>query len=132
MSRPYFDSTLVLVSQYDPDTGDTKLAPLATGPIDPGDIIKWIAVWIFQNPSEGYAAAASGRSGYEEDIQNTWRLDTFLVKGSDPFLPAKPALATALALIWRGGAEQRREFYWWSDPVMIAEEGSSSAPPPRP
>jgi hypothetical protein len=121
MARPWFDRRLVLVSQYDPDTGDSNPSPLAKGPIDPGDIIKWVAVWITQ-ASEGRGAAASGRSGYDQDIMNQWEVKTFLVKGSDEFVTDKPALAMALALIWRGGDEKRREFYWWVDPVTLVEE----------
>jgi hypothetical protein len=122
MSRPWFDSRLVLVSQYDPDTGDTNPSPLAKGPIDPGDIIKWIAVWIFQDWCEGRGAAATGRSEYDEDFQNEWKVETFLVKGSDHFDTDEPALAMALALIWRAGDENRREFYWWVHPVILDKE----------
>jgi hypothetical protein len=123
MVRPAFDSPLALVEQYDPDTGDTNPSPLAKGPIAPGDVFKWIAVWVFQNSDEGRGAAAAGRSGYDQDIQDEWAVETFLVRGADPFLAGQPALAMALALIWRGGDEKRREFYWWQEPVEITEEG---------
>jgi hypothetical protein len=127
MGRPKFDSPLVLVEQYDPDTGDTGVSPVATGPIDSGpivsgDVIRWMAVWIFQSPKEGTAAAASGRSAYEESIKTKWELDTFLVKGSDDFSTDKPAVAMALAQIWPGGDVKRREFYWWLEPVMLVKE----------
>jgi hypothetical protein len=122
MARPAFDSPLILKKHYDPDTGDERWSPVATGPIDPGDVIKWIAVWIFQSREKGPAAAATGRSGYDEDIQDQWEVETFLVSGSDDFDTDKPALAMALALIWRGGDEKRREFYWWVDPVMLEKE----------
>jgi hypothetical protein len=119
MARPNFHSPLVLVKQYDPDTGDTKLSPLAKGPIAPGDVFKWVAVWIFQNPGEGPGAAAVGASGYNQTIQDEWEVGTFLVKGSDDFSPGEPTLAMALALIWRGGTEDRKEFYWWTEPVVV-------------
>jgi hypothetical protein len=128
MVRPNFDSPLVLVDQYDPDTGDTKPAPLAKGPIAPGDLFKWVAVWIFQNPGDGPGAAAAGHSGYNNTMQGNWQVDTFLVKGSDEFSTGEPALAMALALIWRGGDEQEREFYWWTEPVALEQ----SPPPPAP
>ena len=117
MARPNFDSPLFLVDLYDPDTGDTRPSPLARGPIDTGDVIKWVAVWVDQN-----RAAAAGKSGYDQDIQNDWAVDTFLVKGSDDFSTEEPALAMALALIWRGGNEEQREFYWWMEAVKIAEQ----------
>ena len=117
MARPNFDSPLFLVDQYDPDTGDTRPSPLAKGPIDPGDVIKWMAVWVYQDQ-----AAAAGKSGYDQDIQNDWAVDTFLVKGSDDFSTEECALAMALALIWRGGNEEQREFYWWMEAVKIAEQ----------
>ena len=56
------------------------------GPIDPDDVIKWVAVWVYQD-----RAAAAGKSGYDQDIQNNWAVDTFLVKGSDDFSTGKPA-----------------------------------------
>jgi hypothetical protein len=123
MPKPNFHSPLVLVEQYDPDTGDTKAAPLAKGPIAPGDVFKWVAVWIYQNPGEGPGAAAAGKSGYDKDILDNWEVDTFQVKGSDDFTPGEPATAMALALIWRGGEEERREFYWWAEPVLISDDG---------
>ena len=119
MARPNFDSPLFLVDQYDPDTGDTRPSPLARGPIAPGDVIKWVAVWVLQSPGEGRGAAAAGKSGYNQDIQDDWAVDTFLVKGSDDFSTEEPALAMALALIWRGGVEDRRESYWWTEPVIV-------------
>jgi hypothetical protein len=121
MVRPNFDSPLDLVDQYDPETGDTNPSPLAKGPIASGDVFKWVQVWVYQNPGEGPGAAATGRSGYEPtDIRNNWQVDTFLVKGSDQFSPGKPAMAMALALIWRGGKEEQREFYWWTEPIVIS------------
>lgn len=120
MARPNFDSPLFLVDQYDPDTGDTRPSPLAKGPIAPGDVIKWVAVWLSHNPG----AAAAGVSKYNQSMETEWVVDTFLVKDSDDFSPGEPALAMALALIWRGGIEDQREFYWWTEPVIIE---SSSA-----
>jgi hypothetical protein len=116
MGRPWFDGRLMLVPQYDPDTGDTNPSPLAKGEIDPGDIIKWLAVWVHQVKR---SAAAAGRSEYGQEFQNRWEVKTFLVKGSDDFDTDEPALAQALALIWRGGDENRREFYWWIHPVIL-------------
>jgi hypothetical protein len=124
MPKPNFDSPLVLVEQYDPDTGDTKPAPLAKGPIAPGDVFKWVAVWIYQSPGEGPGAAAAGRSGYDQDIVDNWKVDTFQVKGSDDFSAGEPATAMALALIWREGKQEQREFYWWTEPVLISDGGS--------
>jgi hypothetical protein len=119
MVRPNFDSPLVLVDQYDPGTGDTNPSPLAKGPIAPGDVFRWVEVWVFQNPGEGPGAAATGKSEYELTIRDNWQVDTVLVKGSDHFSAGEPALAMALALIWRGGKEEQREFYWWSEPVVV-------------
>jgi hypothetical protein len=122
MARPAFDTTLVLAPRFDPDTGDTRISPRARGPVDPGDVIRWIAVWIFQIPDQGPGAAASGRSDYEQNFTDPWQLDTYLAKGSDDFSTDEPALAMALALIWRGGDESGREFYWWVDAVLFVEE----------
>jgi hypothetical protein len=122
MGRPAFDTTLVLAPRYDPNTGDTRVSPLARGPVDPGDVIRWIAVWIFWIPDVGPGAAASGVSDYEQTFTDPWQLETFLAKGSDDFLADELALAMALALIWRGGDEKRKEFYWWVDPVKFVKE----------
>ena len=122
MSRPRFDNPLVLAPRFDPDTGDERISPHATGPLDPGDVIRWIAVWIYQIPADGPGAAASGVSDYEQNITDPWKLDTFLAKGSEEFDTSEPALARALALIWRGGDEQHREFYEWVDAVTFVNE----------
>jgi hypothetical protein len=122
MARPRFDNPLVLAQRYDPDTGNTEVSPHARGPLDPGDVIRWIAVWIFQIPDQGPGASASGVSDYEQDITDPWQLDTFLATGSEDFDPDEPAVARALALIWRGGDENRREFYEWVDAVTFETE----------
>jgi hypothetical protein len=115
---------LVLAPRYDPNTGDTRVSPHASGPLDPDDVIRWLAVWISQIPDEGPGAAASGVSDYEQHITDPWQLDTFLASGSEDFDTDEPALAMALALIWRGGDEKRREFYWWVDSVVLVQEGA--------
>lgn len=121
MVRPNFHTPLVLAEQYSPETGDTKLSPLAKGPIPDGDVFKWVAVWIYQQPGEGPGAAAAGQSGYDQEITTKWEVDTFRVKGSDDFAPGQPATAMALALIWPEGNEDKREFYWWMESVLISD-----------
>lgn len=121
MARPNFTDTLRLPDTRGRSANGGTPGPPAEGPIDSGDVITWIQVWIFQNPRRGRTAAAAGESGWDDEFKRKWHVDTEMVQGSGTFEEGKPAQAMALALIKRGG--RTKEFYWWSEPIMLLPPG---------
>lgn len=110
MARPNFDETLHLFGGG---------APVAGGPVPPGDKLRWIRVWLIQNgPGPAKAAASYGASPYGVTFgPGKWEINTYLAHASDPFIPGRPAQATAIALVEHGNT---KEVDWWSEAVAIA------------
>jgi hypothetical protein len=107
------------------------LSVCAMGPLDKGDKILAMRVWVWQVVG-GQVAASAGTAGVhlgghdEEpseqfpllgtDDSKMWMVQTQLEPHSPQFVNGKPALATAMALIERGGAVDLEH---WSQAVMI-------------
>jgi hypothetical protein len=134
-----------------------ELSVCAMGPLDKGDKILAMRVWIWQL-ADGQAAASAGTAGVHlgghdledseifpllgTDDSNMWMVQTQLEPHSPQFVNGEPALATAMALIERGGEV---ELEHWSQGVMIephegghgeehdgAHQGEHTHPPPSP
>lgn len=101
-----FDSPLSLLPSGAPD---------AKGPVDTGEPMSWIAVWLWQrddgDPKRGFAAA-TGRATYAPPGTSRWSATTSLVMGSPVFMPGKKVRAMALALVQKSGSN---EFVWWEE-----------------
>lgn len=117
-TRPNFDPSL-----RRPDRPDQSAAvgglpgPSAGGPA-PGGTLTWVYVWIIQNGPDGHAAAASGEGDNGgTGFKDTWAIETKM-STPDDFKRGEPALATAMALVDRGGRD--KEVDWWSEAVLIA------------
>jgi hypothetical protein len=103
MPRANFDESVFLTSK-----GPFK----ATGPVPPGETVRWIWVWVFQNTPSKSAAAR----GYGGSFTGKWDVTLQMASQSDPFTAGRPALGTALALVDDGGVE---EVYWWSEALRV-------------
>jgi hypothetical protein len=104
------------------------LGVCAMGPVDPGETITWMRVWVWQQVGDNLAVSA-GTSGEHlgghapsptEALPFTsareWMIQTELEPGSDPFMNGEPALAMAMAMIERDGD---RDVETWSQAVMV-------------
>jgi hypothetical protein len=124
--RPRFFPTLDILK---PRKGEpAELSVCAMGPVESGDEILSIRVWVHQE-ADGQAAASAGNGGKHlggHDFDppseafpltgDMWMVQTKLEKGSPQFIEHKPALATAMARVRRGGNVEVEQ---WSQVVMI-------------
>jgi hypothetical protein len=108
-----------------PDRG-----PEVGGPVEPGEKLRWVYVWIFQNGEDAdgtWAAAADGESpeegpGVEQwraatATDNEWKVETEMMHDSDDFRTDRAATATALALVDR--KDGSTDVYWWTEAVLL-------------
>jgi hypothetical protein len=100
-------------------------APLtqASGPVEPGETLNWIRVWVIQNvPAQGpqpqRAAAANGWSGANANLQNAWQVQTNMLT-PQLFTPDKAALGIAIALAVNQHTNQQR-IAWWADTINLS------------
>jgi hypothetical protein len=137
---------------------ELALSVCAMGPLDEGDKILAMRVWIWQ-VVDGQVRASAGNAGVHlgghdledseifpllgTDTSKMWMVQTQLEPHSPQFVNEKPALATAMALIERGGSVDLEH---WSQAVMIQphegghgeeehdgpHEGGHHHPPPSP
>jgi hypothetical protein len=127
MPRPRFFPRLDILEPRRNEPVDISVC--AMGPVEPGDEILSMRVWIHQE-AEGQASASAGNGGehlgghdFDKASQefpptgNMWMVQTKLEKDSPQFLNHHPALATAMARVKRGG---NIEVEQWSQVVMIA------------
>jgi hypothetical protein len=99
-----FDQKLPL----DPGTG----LPLARGPVQAGEPMSRITVWLYQN---GTAAAARGSKDWTTPATGTWDCPITFFPASNPFSTGD-ALGMAVAVIIKDGTTQ---YYGWWDKVKI-------------
>ena len=118
------------------------LGVCAMGPVDPGETINWMRVWVWQQVGDNLAVSA-GTSGEhlgghaaspKEQLPFTsareWMIQTELEPGSDPFINEQPALAMAMAIIERDGDS---DVETWSQAVMVGPgQGPGPGPGPGP
>jgi hypothetical protein len=125
-SRPNFDPVLKLPNK----TKFPGRGPDAGGPVEPGEKLRWVYVWIFQNGESGkttWAAAADGESPEDgpamaaweaaTGTKNKWTVQTEMIHGSDDFRADRAATATALALVDR--KDGTSDVYWWTEAVLL-------------
>jgi hypothetical protein len=109
----------------------STLAVCAMGPVAAGDQVLSMQVWVYQQVGQK-VAAASGEGGVhltgssppitpKEKLPFTqskgWMIQTELEKASTQFTKAKPALATAMAVVkHRNG---KKDIEHWSQAVTI-------------
>jgi hypothetical protein len=85
----------------------------ATGEVDAGEKMFWIAAFLYQN-GPGHYAAAAGEREWLNGVDKKWTCPTNMAPGSRPF---KKGLAHAWALARvRDGGEQ---FFAWRDDVEL-------------
>jgi hypothetical protein len=110
------------------------LGVCAMGPVDPGETITWMRVWVWQQIGNKLAVSA-GTSGEHlgghnpsptEQLPFTsareWMIQTELEPGADQFTNGQPALAMAMAIIERDGD---RDVETWSQAVMLGPGGGA-------
>jgi hypothetical protein len=158
MVRPRFNETLgILPPATQSDrlqlqaaglNPDLPLSVCAMGPVEPGETIQSMRVWVFQE-TDTKAAASSGKGGQHlgghdpvgsETFPNKgpdWMIQTQLEEGSEQFTPEAPALAVAMAVVERvqtneaGTQVAIREIKHWSQGILIGEqEGEEEHPHP--
>jgi hypothetical protein len=133
MGRPRFNESLRILAPAPGDPPPIKkgLSVCAMGPIEPGETIISMRVWIIQETDDiNQFASSAGEGGVHlgshppvpgETFPNNgpqWMVQTLLEPGSAQFTPGKGALATAMAVVeCRGKLEVR----YWSQGVMIKE-----------
>ena len=141
MGRPRFNESLDILGPPDQaekaamagaglDPG-LALSVCAMGPLDEGDEILAMRVWVWQ-VADGQVAASSGTAGVHlgahprepseffplmgTDTSDMWMIQTQLEPHSPQFVNHKPALATGMALVRRSTGV---ELEHWSQAVMI-------------
>jgi hypothetical protein len=134
--RPRFFPTLDILVPRRGEPADISVC--AMGPVEAGDEILSMRVWIHQE-AEGQAAASAGNGGDHigghdpapsESFPlkgDMWMVQTKLEQGSPQFKNHKPALATAMARVKRGGSVEVEQ---WSQVVMIAPHEEEHHHPP--
>lgn len=137
MGRPRFDESLPVLpaataadKKAMKDAGldpNLKLSVCAMGPVEKGDEIIAMRVWLYQQTGQKVAASAGNGGvhlGGHPKIPTEklpfkgakWMIQTQLEPNSPQFTKGKPALATAMALVRRGGSV---EIEHWSQGVLI-------------
>jgi hypothetical protein len=94
--------------------------PCAMGPVNDGDTLLSMEVWVFQEGRDR-AAFASGSSrgddGEFDSFTGRWMVRTGVHPGSDPFVAGVPALAMATAVVEH--ADGGRDVEQWTQAVGI-------------
>jgi hypothetical protein len=151
MARPRFNESLDILEPatqaeladmaskgLDPDLA---LSVCAMGPLDKGDEILAMRVWVWQ-VADGQVAASTGTAGVHlgghplapsevfplmgTDTSKMWMIQTQLEPHSPQFVNNEPALATGMAMVNREGGV---ELEHWSQAVMIEpHEGGHTHP----
>jgi hypothetical protein len=121
--------------------GEEIPGPEASGPVEPGEMLHWIYVWIVQNGKDDqgntWAAAADGespedteatrgaRDAWKEETKknNMWKIKTDTPHATEPLKPGA-AIATAMALVDR--IDGTTDVYLWSEGVLLTRR----KPPP--
>jgi hypothetical protein len=109
MPRPNFHDNLSLEG--------SRFPPVAGGPVDEAQQLNWVWAWIYQNGPNDAAAAARGGGGPFAQGED-WTVSLQSTPDSADFEAGRPAQATAIAMVVRGG---QREAYWWSEAVLITD-----------
>lgn len=154
MSRPRFNESLDILGPASPDEKATmaaagldpnlELSVCAMGPLDKGDEILAMRVWVWQ-VANGEVRASAGTAGVHlgghplapsevfplmgTDTSNMWMIQTQLEPHSPQFVNGKPALATGMALVRRASGV---ELEHWSQAVMIEPHEDEHIHPPSP
>jgi hypothetical protein len=141
MARPRFNESLDILGpatqadKADMAAGglnpDLELSVCAMGPLDKGDEILAMRVWVWQ-VADGQVAASAGTAGVHlgghplapsevfplmgTDTSRMWMIQTQLEPHSPQFVNEEAALATGMALVRRDGGV---ELEHWSQAVMI-------------
>lgn len=151
MARPRFNESLDILEPATRDEMDTmaaagldhnlELSVCAMGPLDKGDEILAMRVWVWQ-VADGQVAASAGTAGVHlgghppapsevfplkgTDTSTLWMIQTQLEPHSPQFVNGKPALATGMALVRREGGV---ELEHWSQAVTIEPHQPHLHPP---
>jgi hypothetical protein len=141
MARPRFNESLDILEPASQDEMATmaaagldpnlELSVCAMGPLDKGDEILAMRVWVWQ-VADGQVAASAGTAGVHlgghplapsevfplmgTDTSTMWMIQTQLEPHSPQFVNHEPALATGMALVRR---DTGVELEHWSQAVMI-------------
>jgi hypothetical protein len=137
-SKPNFFTSLLLPGEDEiraaRAAGEEVPGPVARGPMELGDKMHWVYVWIIQNGDDmqghTWAAAAYGEHPEEEHSESSeassnespplegesWEVPTEMAHPGDNFEEG-PAIATSMALVER--KEGCWEFYWWTEAFLI-------------
>jgi hypothetical protein len=113
------------------DRPEVKLGVCAMGDVAEGDQLTAMRVWIWQHAGTNVAAAAGtggkhlgGHAMVDSErppFSERWMVQTKLEPGSHQFVPEKPALALAMALVKH--ADGTEDVDHWSQAVMIKGHG---------
>jgi hypothetical protein len=149
MARPKFKESLDILepaSQAEKDKlaaggldPNLELSVCAMGPLEKGDEILAMRVWVWQEAGSKVAASA-GTAGVHlgghpvaaseifplkgTDTSDMWMIQTQLEPHSPQFVNGRPALATGMALVRREGGV---ELEHWSQAVMIEPHAGTHA-----
>jgi hypothetical protein len=118
-----------------------ELSVCAMGPVEKGDEILAMRVWVWQEAGTQVAASAGNAGvhlgGHEREPSenfplkgtdsNMWMIQTQLEPHSPQFVNGKPALATGMALVER---DTGVEVEHWSQAVMIEPHAEQHRHPP--
>jgi hypothetical protein len=140
MGRPRFNESLRILKAATPEDmagmtsagldPDLELSVCAMGPLEEGDRLLAMRVWVWQ-VADGQVAASSGTGGVHlgghQPVaseafplsgadSDTWMIQTQLEPHSPQFVPDKPALATGMALVERATGI---DIEHWSQAVMV-------------
>lgn len=109
MPRSNFDDAVIL---------PTRGAPLkVSGPIPPGETLRWIWVWVWQDKPSKAAAR-----GYGQQFNGPkWEVNLQMAANSNPFAAGRCAMGSALARVDDGGGQE--EIYWWTEVLRIRNPG---------
>ncbi len=94
----------------------------AKGPLDPGDTVREMCVWVFQRGTGATDDAAAVNMGSGPFPAGRWQLEVNSPGGKATFVPG-PAVGYAIALIDAAGADvgapRTDEARMWSQPVEL-------------
>ena len=88
--------------------------PYATGEVEAGEKMFWIAAFVYQSWA-GHYAAASGTNQWGAGVALNWNCPTQMAPGSQNF-KVGTARAWALALVSEG---PRKKYYGWGHAVEL-------------
>jgi hypothetical protein len=111
---------------------DIRFGLCAMGPVEDGDEITWMRVWLWQQEGKKVAACfgTSGKHPGAHPLAPTerlpfkgdkgWMIQTQLEPGSKQFSKGKPALAMAMAMVKHRDGSTGVEH--WSQAVMVGKQ----------